>query len=102
MVRYPLKTPWKNGTTHVEFEPNEFIAKLAALVPPRAHPRRTPPHIVASVEEPQTIRAILDHFENNGVLSQAHYRPRPRAQPAVAGSAHPPVRRAVISRTPIV
>jgi hypothetical protein len=33
-----LKTPWRNGTTHVEFEPVEFIAKLAALVPPpRAH-----------------------------------------------------------------
>ncbi len=37
-VRYELKTPWKNGTTHVEFEPIDFIAKLAALVPPpRAH-----------------------------------------------------------------
>jgi hypothetical protein len=37
-VRYRLKTPWRNGTTHVEFEPVEFIAKLAALVPPpRAH-----------------------------------------------------------------
>jgi len=37
-VRYQLKTPWKNGTTHVAFEPVEFIAKLAALVPPsRAH-----------------------------------------------------------------
>ena len=37
-VRYQLKTPWRNGTTHVEFEPIEFIAKLAALVPPpRAH-----------------------------------------------------------------
>jgi len=37
-VRYQLKTPWKNGTTHVEFEPVDFIAKLAALVPPpRAH-----------------------------------------------------------------
>ncbi|MFN9656738.1 MAG: transposase [Dolichospermum sp.] len=33
-VRYELKTPWKNGTTHVEFEPIDFIAKLAALVPP--------------------------------------------------------------------
>ncbi len=33
-VRYQLKTPWRNGTTHVEFEPIEFIAKLAALVPP--------------------------------------------------------------------
>ena len=30
--------PWKNGTTHVNFEPVDFIAKLAALVPPpRAH-----------------------------------------------------------------
>jgi len=37
-VRYQLKTPWKNGTTHVEFEPAEFIGKLAALVPPpRSH-----------------------------------------------------------------
>jgi hypothetical protein len=37
-VRYELKTPWRNGTTHVEFEPIDFIAKLAALVPPpRAH-----------------------------------------------------------------
>ncbi len=37
-VRYALKPPWRNGTTHVEFKPVEFIAKLAALVPPpRAH-----------------------------------------------------------------
>jgi hypothetical protein len=27
-VRYQFKTPWKNGTTHVEFGPIEFIAKL--------------------------------------------------------------------------
>ena len=37
-VRYELKTPWRNGTTHVEWEAVDFIAKLAALVPPpRAH-----------------------------------------------------------------
>ncbi len=37
-VRYQLKTPWRNGTTHVYIEPIDFIAKLAALVPPpRAH-----------------------------------------------------------------
>ena len=37
-VRYQLKTPWKNDTTNVNFEPVDFIAKLAALVPPpRAH-----------------------------------------------------------------
>ena len=32
-VRYELKTPYRNGTTHVIFEPLDFIAKLAALVP---------------------------------------------------------------------
>lgn len=151
-VRYALKTPWRNGTTHVEFDPVDFIAKLAALVPPpRAHLTRfhgifapnanlraqlTPAHrgkgrpaardeaagpddrtadekrramtwaqrlkrvfnidvascehcggpvkIIASVEEPQAIRAILDHFEKHDALPQAHYRPAPRAPPAAA------------------
>lgn len=32
-VRYELKTPYRNGTTHVIFEPVDFIARLAALVP---------------------------------------------------------------------
>jgi Putative transposase len=32
-VRYALKTPYRDGTTHVVFEPLDFIAKLAALVP---------------------------------------------------------------------
>jgi hypothetical protein len=32
-IRYPLKTPYWDGTTHVIFEPLDFIAKLAALVP---------------------------------------------------------------------
>jgi hypothetical protein len=32
-VRYQLKTPYKDGTTHVIFEPLDFIARLAALVP---------------------------------------------------------------------
>jgi len=33
-----LKTPYRDGTTHVIFEPEDFIARLAALVPkPRAH-----------------------------------------------------------------
>ncbi|MEM0912852.1 MAG: transposase [Pseudomonadota bacterium] len=33
-VRYELKTPYANGTTHVFFSPIDFISKLAALVPP--------------------------------------------------------------------
>jgi hypothetical protein len=32
-VRYRLKTPYRDGTTHVIFEPLGFIARLAALVP---------------------------------------------------------------------
>jgi len=32
-IRYQLKTPYKDGTTHVIFEPLDFIARLAALVP---------------------------------------------------------------------
>ena len=37
-VRYALKTPYRDGTTHVIFAPEDFIARLAALVPkPRAH-----------------------------------------------------------------
>ncbi len=32
-VRYHLKTPYRDGTTHVIFEPLDFISKLAAMVP---------------------------------------------------------------------
>jgi predicted molibdopterin-dependent oxidoreductase YjgC len=40
--------------------------------------------IVASVEEPTAIRAILDHFAKHGAMEEAHYRPAARAPPAVA------------------
>jgi hypothetical protein len=37
-VRYRLKTPYRDGTTHLVLEPADFMARLAALVPPpRAH-----------------------------------------------------------------
>ena len=42
--------------------------------------------IVASVEEPNAIRAILAHFDKHGALENAHYRPRPRGPPAAAVS----------------
>src|SRR5487761_2276809 len=32
-IRYALKTPYRDGTTHVVFEPEDFILRLAALVP---------------------------------------------------------------------
>ena len=35
---YRLKRPWRDGTTHVIFQPAELLEKLSALVPaPRAH-----------------------------------------------------------------
>jgi len=40
--------------------------------------------IVASIEEPTAIRAILAHFVKHGALEKAHYRPALRAPPAVA------------------
>jgi hypothetical protein len=40
--------------------------------------------IVASVEEPRAIGAILAHFAQHGALESAHYRPAPRAPPAAA------------------
>lgn len=37
-VRYCLKTPYRDGTTHIVLKPLDFIARLAALVPPpRVH-----------------------------------------------------------------
>lgn len=34
-IRYELKTPYRDGTTHIIFEPLDFMSKLAALVPSR-------------------------------------------------------------------
>ena len=40
-IRYQLKTPYRDGTTHVIFEPLDFIAKLAALIPkPKVGPMK--------------------------------------------------------------
>jgi hypothetical protein len=37
-VRYRLKTPYRDGTTHIVLESVDFIARVAALVPPpRVH-----------------------------------------------------------------
>ncbi len=33
-VRYEFRRPWRDGTTHVVFEPLVFLERLAALVPP--------------------------------------------------------------------
>jgi hypothetical protein len=56
-VRYALKTPYRDGTTHVIFEPEDFIARLAALVPkPRAHLTRY--HGVFAPASPDRARVV--------------------------------------------
>lgn len=40
--------------------------------------------IVACIEEPAAIEAILAHFAKHDALDEAHYRPGPRAPPAAA------------------
>ena len=50
-IRYTLKTPYRDGTTHVLFEPLDFIARLAALIPkPRVNLTRY--HGVFCTEQP--------------------------------------------------
>jgi hypothetical protein len=56
-VRYALKTPYRDGTTHVIFEPEDFIARLAAPVPkPRAHLTRY--HGVFAPASPDRARIV--------------------------------------------
>jgi hypothetical protein len=76
-IVYQLKNPFRDGTTHVVFNPADFIARLAALVPrPRANLSRyhgvfapsSPfrPHIVPAADKPhrpksKTDNTTLDH-----------------------------------------
>ena len=56
-VRCALKTPYRDGTTHVIFEPEDFMARLAALVPkPRAHLTRY--HGVFAPASPDRARVV--------------------------------------------
>jgi hypothetical protein len=56
-VRYALKTPYRDGTTHVIFEPEDVIARLAALVPkPHAHLTRY--HGVFAPASPDRARIV--------------------------------------------
>ena len=52
-----LKTPYRDGTAHVIFEPEDFIARLVALVPkPRAHLTRY--HGVFAPASPDRSRVV--------------------------------------------
>jgi hypothetical protein len=56
-VRLALKTPYRDGTTHVIFEPEDFMARLVALVPkPRANLTRY--HGVFAPASPDRARVV--------------------------------------------
>ena len=56
-MRLALKTPYRDGTMHVIFEPEDFMARLAALVPkPRAHLTRY--HGVFAPASPDRARVV--------------------------------------------
>jgi hypothetical protein len=56
LVRYPLRTPCSDGTTHALSEPLDFIVRLAALVPkPRVNLTRY--HGVFAPNAPRSARS---------------------------------------------
>ena len=101
-VRYTLKPPYRDGTTHVIFEPEDFIARLASLVPkPRAHLTRYQRlrrvftidietcrqcggrlRVIASIEQPAIIDRILAHLGRAaGAVDPAHPSGAPPGRP---------------------
>ncbi len=91
-VRYQLKTPWRNGTTHVEWDPVDFIAKRRRMWTPTIRragkaraalsPRRTMgvqdigvQDITLEPDDQSEIRVGGDARQASGVFTQ----PRPEA-----------------------
>jgi hypothetical protein len=72
-VRYTLKTPYRDGSTHIVLEPPDLMARLAALVPtPRMHLTRY--HGV-----------LAPHSQYRAAVRPAH-RGRGAAKPPVSGA----------------
>ncbi len=85
-VELKLKTPWRDGTTHLVMSPLEFMQRLAALVPrPRLHLIRfhgvlapnakLRPLVVPQgpeVQEQTTEVAVADECETETVHSRPH------------------------------
>jgi hypothetical protein len=104
-LRHRLKTPYRDGTTHIVLEPLDFLAPLATLVPPpRVHLTRYhgvfAPHaglraaitsagrgrvkVIASIEEPALIERILAHRRERGEADAPDWSLGPRARGGAA------------------
>ncbi len=101
-----LKTPWRDGTTHLVMSPLEFMQRLAALVPrPRLHLIRfhgvlapnaklralVVPQEVLQAPKPAPQEAKPAECEANC----AHHRPVRLSWASLAGRAGPEARRAL-------
>ena len=104
-VRYALKIPYRDGTTHLVLEPLDLMACLAALVPPSRHVAMNwakrlknvfgieidtcqrcggTLRIIASIEQPEVIGQILAHLERTAP-SQPNQPERPLVARAPSG-----------------
>jgi hypothetical protein len=81
-VLLALKHPFRDGTTHLKFTPEDFLARLAALVPrPRANLTRY--HGVFAPAHPWRSQVTGTEREDG------RPRARPDVEPAAAGRCHP-------------
>jgi hypothetical protein len=68
-VAFELKTPWREGTTHLGMTPVDFMERLAALVPrPRLHLIRfhgvlAPNAKLRALVVPRVVRSIYEDTE---------------------------------------
>jgi hypothetical protein len=76
-LAYRLKTPWRDGTTHILMERHELLERLAPLIPP---PRLTRPAITEYWH-----RAPAEGVKSYPLKAE-------RAQPTTAGESTPPWR----------
>ena len=99
-VRYQLKTPYRDGITHVIFEPLDFIARLAALVPkPRGNlthfhgvfaPNSRDRAAVTPAKRGKGAKpkAIEESTGENAVATPSHNDPGPSQAQALVAAPH--------------
>jgi hypothetical protein len=74
-----LKTPWKDGSTHVVYEPLDFVAKLAALVP-RPHKNLVVYHGVLAANAAWRSRVVA-YVRRGGPVAEGEVEDAPTPNP---------------------
>ncbi len=95
-VRYTLKTPYRDGTTHIVLEPLDLMARLAALVPP---PRMRLTRFHGVFAPHSKLRAAVTPAHRG--LGAAQKPPADPAQPPPPPRMKPPIP-VVDTRPPVV